>query len=113
MGLFRSALELIVSCFVYSLIVAFASFVIVFLIAQDLERVSSVFPLVLLLEGGLGLAAGGAVASFSPTVEKVSESLFHTKPWDAKRQKEAEKQARIWIVTGILLISMGLLTSAL
>ena len=112
MGMLRSALEQVASCFAYCLVIALASFGVLFVFFQDLSRVYPLFPLVLLLEGGLGLVAGGAVASFSTTLGKVSESLLRSKPWDAKRQKEAERQARAWIVTGVLLIVVGLFASA-
>ncbi len=113
MGLLRSALELLASSLVYSLVVAGISVLVVFLFSQDISKTVSFFPLLLLLEGGLGLVAGGVFASFSPTVGKVSETVLHSKPWDAKRQKEAERQARVWIGTGILLILMGFLASLL
>ena len=113
MGKLRSALELTVSCFVYCLVVALASFGVLFLFFRDLSRVSSIFPLVLLLEGGLGLVVGGTSASFSGAVGKLSEFLLRSEPWDARRQKDAEIKAQAWIVTGVLLILLGFLVSAL
>ena len=89
------------------------SFVSVLLFRRELNQIASSLSFVMLVEGGLGLTVGGAVASFSPTVSKIEESIFHSKPWDAKRQREAEKQARTWIVTGIVLVLAGLLISAL
>jgi len=66
----------------------------------------------MLLEGGIGLTVGGASASYYPLGSKISEVLFHSKPWNAVRLKEAEKQARAWIVTGIILVIEALLLSA-
>jgi hypothetical protein len=66
----------------------------------------------MLLEGGIGLSVGSAVASYSPLGAKINEVFFHSKPWNAKHQKEAEKQARAWIVTGIILVFAALLVSA-
>ena len=113
MGKLRSALELTVSCLVYCLVIAVARFGVLFLFFRDLSRVFSIFPLVLLLEGGLGLVVGGTSASFSGTVGKLSEFLLRSEPWDAQRQKDAEIKARAWIVTGVLLILLGFLVSAL
>ena len=109
----KFALELIATCLVYSLIVMFMNFIAILLFTQKLSQIVLYLSLALLVEGGLGLTVGGAVASFSPTVSKIEESIFHSKPWDAKRQREAEKQARTWIVTGIVLVLVGLLISAL
>jgi len=67
----------------------------------------------MLAEGGLGLTVGGAIALYSPIVSKMSEVLFHSKPWSATRQKEAEEQAKAWIVTGTILVLLALLISAL
>ena len=109
----RSATELIASCVVYSLIIALGTLAVLFVFTQDLNRVIPQVSLAFLLEGGLALVVGGVVASFSSTIGKVSEGLFRSKPWDARRQKEAEKQARVWIVTGICLVFAGFLVSAL
>jgi hypothetical protein len=67
----------------------------------------------LLIEGGLALTSGGAAASFSPVIGKIGERFVHSAPWDAKRVREAEKQARVWIVTGAFLFVFGLLVSSL
>lgn len=112
MGL-KSVVELIVSCLVYCLGIAFVSFGVLFLFIRDLGKVWSIFPLVLLLEGGLGMIAGGALASFSAPLVRMSEILLRSKPWDGKRQKETEIQARVWIATSFLLILAGFLASLL
>ena len=109
----RSAAELIASCVVYSLIIALGTLAVLFVFTQDLNRVIPQLSFALLLEGGLGLVVGGVVASFSPAIGKISEGIFRSEPWDVKRQKEAEIQARLWIVTGICLVLAGFLVSAL
>ncbi len=65
----------------------------------------------LLIEAGGALVVGGTVANFSPAIGKIGESVIHSAPWDAKRIKEAEKQARSWIVTGVILLLLGLVIS--
>jgi hypothetical protein len=67
----------------------------------------------MLVEGGLGLTIGGATALYSPIISKMGEVLFRSKPWNATRQKEVEKQAKAWIVTGTILVLLALLISAL
>ena len=67
---------------------------------------------VLLIEGGLGLASGGIVASYSPVVSKFGEIVFRSEPWSKTRQKTAEKQGQILIVVGFFLLLTGLLISA-
>jgi hypothetical protein len=67
----------------------------------------------MLVEGGLGLTVGGAVVLYSPIGSKIGEIIFHSEPWSAKREKEAEKQATTWIVTGSILVFAVLLVSTL
>jgi hypothetical protein len=81
---------------------------VIVIFTQELTRILVVLSYALLAEGGLALTTGGVVATFSPTIGKLDESLRHSKPWDAKRQKEAEQQARAWIVTGAILFLIGL-----
>jgi hypothetical protein len=109
----RPAAELIARCLVYAVIISAATLAVIVLWTQDLNKTRGYAPLVLLLEGGLSLVVGGVAASFAPVIGKTSGSVFHSKPWDAKRQKEAEKTARSWIGTGIFLIFIGFLVSAI
>ena len=104
----KPALKLVAACLVYSLIIALATLIVILVFTRELERVLLFLSYALLLEGGLTLTTGGVVASFSSTIGRIGESFLHAKPWDAKRQKEAERQARLWIVTGILLFLVGL-----
>jgi hypothetical protein len=113
MTLIRSALELLASCLIYSLIVMLIDFVFILVFWRDLSQIASTLSLVMLVEGGLGLTLGGAVASYSPIASKLGEVFFRSKPWDAKRQREAEKQARTWIATGGILVFAAFLVSAL
>ena len=99
-------------CLVVSFIISLVSLVVIFLWTRDSNTISGYVSLALLLEGGLSLVIGGVVASFSHVIGKASEGVFHSEPWDAKRQKEAETQARTWIATGIFLVLAGFLASA-
>ncbi|TRO52085.1 hypothetical protein E2P63_04105 [Candidatus Bathyarchaeota archaeon] len=113
MVIMKSLLELIAKTLIYSLIVITIDFIILLFFIEGLSQIVDVLSFVLLLEGGIGLTLGGASASYTPISAKVSEVFFHTKPWNAKRQKEVEKQARILIVTGIMLVFSALILSAL
>ena len=90
------------------------SAVVVFFFTLGSDRaVVFYLSLLLLVEGGLALTVGGTLAFFSPTIGKVGEGIFRREPWDAKKQKTAEKQARAWIVTGAFLVLASFLVSAL
>ncbi len=108
----KTVLELLARSLLYSLVVIVIDFVLIFSLKGGLNQITYSLSFVMLLEGGIGLTVGGAVASYSPLSAKISEVLFHSKPWDAKRLKEAEKQARAWIATGIILVFAALLLSA-
>ena len=109
----RKTLELLAKTLIYSLIVILIDFIIILFFTEELNQIIDTLSFVLLFEGGIGLTLGGATASYSPIGAKISEVFFHTKPWNAKSQKEVEKQARILIVTGIFLVVSALLLSAL
>jgi len=107
----KSTLELFASCLIYSLIIVLIDTVLILLFRQASEIASSL-SFIILIEGGVGLTVGGITAFFSPLAGKIEEVLFHSKPWSADRQKETEKQARTWIVTGSILVIAALLVSA-
>jgi hypothetical protein len=109
----KNALKLFASCLIYSLIITLIDLVIVFLFTQDLNQLLSSVSLILLLEGGLGLIMGGGAVMYSPVASKVGEILFKSEPWNAKRQKEVEKQAQMLILVGIFSLVIGLLVSAI
>ena len=109
----KFALELIARCLVYSLVVMFMDFIAVLLFTQKLDQIVPYLSLVMLAEGGVGLTVGGAIVLYSPIGSKIGEIIFHSEPWSAKRGKEAEKQAKTWIVTGSILVFAALLVSAL
>ena len=109
----KTALKLFASCLIYSLIITLIDFVIVFLFTKDFNQLLSSVSLILLLEGGLGLIMGGGTVMYSPVASKVGEILFKSEPWNAKRQKEVEKQAQVLIFAGFLLLLIGLLVSAI
>jgi len=108
----KTVLELLARTLLYSLIVILIDFVIIFSLQGRLNQITDALSFVMLFEGGMGLTVGGATAFYSPLGAKISEVFFHAKPWNAKRQKEVEKQARVWIVTGIFLVFAALLLSA-
>ena len=108
----KTILELFAASLLYSSIVILIDFLIIFFFAGGLEQVTTFLSFVILLEGGIALTVGGGVAVYSPLGAKISEVIFRSKPWNAKRMKEAEKQARIWITTGVFLVFSALLLSA-
>jgi hypothetical protein len=113
MTLIKSALELLASCLVYAFVVMLVDFVVILVFWRELSQVASTLSIVMLVEGALGLTLGGAMASYSPIAGKLGEVFFRSKPWDAKHQRETEKQARTWIVTGGILVFAALLLSAM
>jgi hypothetical protein len=108
----KSALQLLASCLIYSLIIAAATVVTILFITREPAQIVTFATYSLLIEGGSALVVGGAVANFSPVIGRIGASIVHSAPWDAKRIRESEKQARAWIVTGTLLFLFGLLASA-
>ena len=109
----RSIFELLISGLIYSLIITFLDFLIILFFIKEQNQLLPTLSLVMLAEGGLGLLAGGAVASFRGLTHKMGEILFNSEAWDFKKQKKAEKQAQIFIVTGFLIIIFALLISAI
>jgi len=108
-----AVLELLARSLIYSLIVILIDIVLIFAVQGGINQIIAALALLMLLEGGIGLTVGGAIAFYSPLGSKISEILFHSKPWTAQRQKEAEKQARTWIATGIILVLAAFVISAL
>lgn len=109
----KNILKLIAKCLLYSTIVILVDFVLVVFLSRGLSQINTSLSLIMLLEGGIGLTAGGAAALYSPITAKISETIFHSKPWDAKSQKNVEAQAGTWILSGVILIFAALLFSAL
>lgn len=109
----RSIFELLISGLIYSLIVVFLDLLIILIFTQGQNHVLSTLSLVMLGEGGFGLLAGGTVASLRGLTHKMGEIIFNSEPWNFKKQKKAEKQAQIFIVTGFILIFFALLISAI
>jgi hypothetical protein len=108
----ENVLKSIARCLLYSLIVILIDFVLIAFLVGGLNQITYSLSFIMLLEGGIGLTVGGAAASYSPLTAKISETVFHSKPWTAKRQREVEAQAREWIVTGTILMLAALLISA-
>jgi hypothetical protein len=109
----NNALRLLASCLIYSLVIALVDFLVVLVFTRELSQLSYWVSFVLLIEGGLGLALGGIVASYSPVVSKFGEMVFRSEPWSKVRQKEAEKQGQILIVAGFFMLLTGLTVSGI
>ena len=99
--------------FLYSVIIILMDVLIIFLFFWDGETFVYNLSLIMLIEGGLGLIVSSVLASYSPSVAKLCEILFHSKPYDLIQQKETEKQMKAAIVTALILIIEALLVSAL
>lgn len=109
----KTALTFSLKLFLYSVIIILIDALIIFLLSWGVETFAYMLSLVMLIEGGLGLIFGSVFASYSPSAAKISEVLFHSKPWNLNRQKENEKQMRAVIVTAFMLIIEALLASAM
>jgi predicted membrane channel-forming protein YqfA (hemolysin III family) len=109
----KTALKLLLRLFLYSVIIILIDASIIFLLSLGVETFAYTLSLVILIEGGLGLIFGSVLAAYSPSAAKISEILFHSKPWKLNRQKENEKQMRAVIITAFILIIEALLVSAL
>jgi len=109
----KNALGLFARFLLYSLIVILIDFVLIVSLTGGTNQITYTLSFVMLLEGGISLIVGGATALYSPSVAKISEALFHSKPWNSKHQKQTEKQVEVLIVTGIILVFEALLFSAI
>ncbi|MEJ2242757.1 MAG: hypothetical protein P8Y18_11555 [Candidatus Bathyarchaeota archaeon] len=97
---------------IYSFIIAIIDIILIIIINSNSLQIIYSLSIILLIEGGILLILGGAVSLYTPSIEKINEVMFHSKPWNAKRQKEIEKQMAIIILTGIVLIIEALIISA-
>ena len=109
----KTSLQYLVRSLVYSSIVIIIDAILIIIINWETNQIIETLSFVLLLESGICLMVGGAVALYSPSVGKINEVLFHSKPWNAKRQKEIEKQMAVIIITGTFLIAEALILSAI
>lgn len=109
----KTVLTLLLKLFLYSVLIILINASIIFLLSWGVDTLAYTLSLFLLIEGGLGLVFGSFFAASSPSVAKLSEILFHSKPWSLDRQKENEKQMRVVIVTALMLIVEALLVSAI
>jgi hypothetical protein len=111
--MWKTVLEFVLRSLLYSSIVILIDFILIVFIAGGFSQIIYNLSFLMLFEGGIGLAVGGAAASYSPIGAKLNEMIFHSKPWNAKRQREVENQAKAWILTGIILIVAALSLSAM
>lgn len=109
----KKILEVFLKTFLYSLIIILINLIVIFFFTQDLNQIIYWLSLISLLEGGLGLVAGAGTVFYSPLFSKVTEKIFHSKPWTYKRQKKTEQQAQIWILTAFFLIINALIISTI
>ena len=98
---------------IYSLIVILINLVLILIFTQDIIQIIYWLSFITLIEGGLGLIAGGGSVLYSPIFNKATEKLFNSKPWDFKKQKRTEQRAEKWIITSIFLICEALIISAI
>jgi len=69
--------------------------------------------LALLLEGGVGLIVGSAIAlSSTPSISKAGEIVFERAPWSREGERNAERVAGKWMIASALLILAGFALSA-
>ena len=109
MIVWKTVLESLVRSSVYSLIIICIDAILIIVFFGGTNQITYNLSFLMLIEGGMGLIVGGVVALYSPSVAKINEVLFHSEPWNAKRQKEIEKQMEVLIVTGSLLLIEALL----
>jgi len=109
----KTTLAFLLKLFFYSAIIILIDASIIFSLSWGVDTFAYTLSLFMLIEGGLGLIFGSVLASYSPSVAKLSEVLFHSKPWNLNRQKDNEKQMRAVIVTAFLLIIEALLVSVM
>jgi hypothetical protein len=109
----REILDNLIISAIYSLMIILVNLIIIFIITQDIIQILYWLSFIILIEGGLVLIAGGGSVLYSPILNKASEKIFHTEPWDFKRQKRTEQQALKWIITGSFLIIEALIISAI
>jgi len=109
----REIMDIAMICSIYSIIVIMINLVAIFIFTQDLTQISYWLSFITLIEGGLGLVAGGGSAMYSPILNKAFEKLFNSDPWTYDRQKKTEQQAKKWIITASFLIIEALILSAI
>lgn len=108
----KTVLEFCTKLFLYSTIIILIDFVLILAFTRVTNDIVKILSFVMLVEGGIVLIVGGVTASYSSLYAKLSEVVFHTEPWNAKRQKETEINARAWIILGIFLVIEALVLSA-
>jgi hypothetical protein len=109
----REIFDITIASIVYSLIVILINLVIILIFNQDINQILYWLSVVTLIEGALGLIAGGGSVLYSPIFNKAFEKLFNSEPWDFKQQKRTEQRAEKWILAGIFLIIEALIISAI
>jgi len=109
----KEILDIAIICSFYSLIVIIINLGVIFIFTQDLTQIIYWLSFITLIEGGLGLVAGGGSAMYSPILNKAFEKLFNSDPWTYDRQKKTEQQAKKWIITASFLIIEALILSAI
>lgn len=109
----KEILDISIVSFIYSLIVILINSGVILIFTQDINQIIYWLSFITLIEGGLGLVAGGGTVLYSPIFNKAFEKLFNSEPWNFNRQKKAEQQAKKWIITGSFLIIEALIISAI
>ena len=108
----KTVLAFCTKYFIYSIIIILIDFVLILAFTGLTNGIVQILSFVMLIEGGIVLIVGGVTASYSSLYAKLGEVVFHTEPWNAKRQKEVEINAKTWITVGIILVIEALVLSA-
>lgn len=108
----KTVLAFCAKLFIYSIIIIIIDFVLILAFTRGETNIVQILSFIMLIEGGIVLIVGGVTASYSSLYAKLTEVVFHTEPWNAKRQKEVESNARAWITVGIILVIEALVLSA-
>jgi hypothetical protein len=108
----RGLLQTLAASLVYALIVILVDVGLLFVFLRDINLILYPLQIASLTEGGIGLIIGGLIGSSSPSIAKIEEALFHTKLKRLDQQKDAQKRAKLWILTGVFLVIIALFLPA-
>jgi hypothetical protein len=91
-------------------IILLMNIIFVSALVVDAQATTYLVSTFMLLEGGIGLTAGGLlVVAAGPSLTKASQMLFHGKPYTVERYREREGEARLLFVLSALLMLIGYL----
>lgn len=108
----RDLLQILAASLVYALIVILVDVGLLLVFLRDISLIFYPLQIVSLTEGGIGLIIGGLIGSSSPSIAKIEETLFHTKPKRLDQLKDVQKRAKLWILTGVFLVLIAIFLPA-